>query len=242
MRSRISTFTSLTLAQHQAPDRQPARVSSLPRLFFALLWVLTLAIFPLERALANDHGGGEEHAAPAEHGEEKAEGGEHGGGHGEAADKPKGPTKCRWSEHQSRLTSYTAKIRSFEKEISDMIEVKHHTEKPEALKTLTQQIVFKHADLAKVVRDYETERLHVRFQHPDRDRERERQYPSQRLKSLDEIETAFGIDGRLDRIKKQVEIVLPSRDPVPAAERGVASEPGAPADDEDKPERIHLVK
>lgn len=148
---------------------------------------------------------------------------------------------CRWSDHQSRLTSYTAKIRSFEKEIEDMIATKHHVDRPDQLKVLTQQIAFKYKDLQKTVKDYETERLHVRFQHPDRDLDTDREYPAQKLKSLEEIETAFGLDGRLDRIKRQVEIVLPVATPVEeTAKRGVASD--AKEDDDDKPETIHLVK
>ena len=162
----------------------------------------------------------------------------------EAAKEDKNaPKACRYSEHESRLTSLTARIRSFEKEISDMIDAKKHVEHAEKIRELTQQITFKHLDLAKAVREYESERLHMRFQHPDRDMEGAREYPRQTLKSLKDLEQAFGLDGRLDRIKNHVGVVFPSQDPgekVPEhGSRGIASE----LDDDDRPpERIRLSK
>lgn len=162
----------------------------------------------------------------------------------EAAKEDKNaPKACRYSEHESRLTSLTARIRSFEKEISDMIDAKKHLEHAEKIRDLTQQITFKHLDLAKAVREYESERLHMRFQHPDRDMEGTREYPRQTLKSLKDLEQAFGLDGRLDRIKNHVGVVFPSQDPGEKESehgaRGIASEP----DDDDRPlERIRLSK
>jgi hypothetical protein len=149
-------------------------------------------------------------------------------------------TACRWTEHESRLTSLTAKIRSLEKEISELIVHKQTLESTERVRLVTQQISYKHSDLAKVIRDYESERLHVRFQHPDRDLEGERQYMAVKLKSLDEIADAFGLDGRLDRIRRHVEVVFPAvKEEAPAASRA----PAAISDEEDEtPEQIKLVK
>ena len=149
-------------------------------------------------------------------------------------------TACRWTEHESRLTSYTAKIRSLEKEISDLIAHKKTLESTERVRLVTQQISYKHSDLAKVIKDYESERLHVRFQHPDRDLEGERQYMAVKLKSLDEIEESFGLDGRLDRIRRHVGIVLPAAKP---EESTAVRLPASIKDEEDDaPEQIRLVK
>jgi hypothetical protein len=147
--------------------------------------------------------------------------------------------RCRWSEHESRLTSFASKIRSLENEISDLIDHKKSIDNPEKVSLITQQISFKHKDLAKVVRDYEEERLHVRFQHPDREREEDRQYKAVRLKSLSEIEEAFGLDGRLDRIRQQVRVVFPVKTAEPASQ---VRAPASSIEEEDIPERIHLVK
>jgi hypothetical protein len=149
-------------------------------------------------------------------------------------------TACRWSEHESRLTSLTTKIRSLEKEISDLIAYKKTLESTERVRLVTQQISFKHSDLAKVIRDYESERLHVRFQHPDRDLEGERQYMAVKLKSLDEIADAFGLDGRLDRIRRHVEVVFPAaKEKAPDTSRAPAAVDG---DQDDPPEQIRLIK
>lgn len=161
---------------------------------------------------------------------------------GKAEPAKKTKSDHRWSEHESYLTSLMARIRTFEKEISDMIESKHHIENSEKVRILTQQIAFKHADLAKVIKEYEAERLHVRFQHPDRDQELEREYSAHHLKSIDEIETAFGIDGRLDRIKRQVGIVFPVVDPSAEAKLRQPASVVPAKEESDMPESIHLVK
>lgn len=182
-----------------------------------------------------------EAAAPAAAEHEAAPAGEHGAAGGAKASALKVKPPCRFSEHESRLTSNMAKIRTYEKEISDMIASKHHMENSEKIRVLTQQISFKHSDLAKVVREYEDERLHVRFQHPDRDMEADRKYTAQHLKSIDEIEEAFGLDGRLDRIRKQVTTVFPASEKVDGVSlRKPASSPSEDADE--IPAGIHLVK
>jgi len=152
----------------------------------------------------------------------------------------KAETTCRWSEHESRLTSFTAKIRSLEKEISDLIVYKKTLESTERVRLVTQQISFKHSDLAKAIKEYESERLHVRFQHPDRDLEGDRQYLAVKLKSLDEIEDSFGLDGRLDRIRRHVGVVFPVTKPeITPADRHPAAVSG---EEDDAPEQIRLVK
>lgn len=146
---------------------------------------------------------------------------------------------CRYSEHESRLTSLTAKIRSYEGEITELIEAKHHVENSERVRQVTQQITFKHDDLRRAIHEYETLRLHVRFQHPDRGSEDRREYPRQRLKSIEELDRVFGLDGRLDRIKTAIGKVFPIPTEESAkATRGVASENS----DDDKIERILLKK
>ncbi len=151
-----------------------------------------------------------------------------------------GEKTCRWVEHESRLTSFTTKIRSLEKEISDLIIYKKTLENTERVRLVTQQISFKHSDLAKVIKEYESERLHVRFQHPDRDLEDERQYVAVKLKSLEEIEDTFGLDGRLDRIRRHVGIVFPaSKEESTAPTRVPAAVTNG---DDDAPEQIRLVK
>lgn len=214
----------------------PPRKTSKPRrgsIIFALHALFALAII----AAATASEAAEHEAAPAaEHGAAKE------GEPGKAEAPKKVKSSHRWSEHESRLTSFMAKIRTLEKEISDMIESKHHIESSERVRILTQQIAFKHADLAKVVKDYEAERLHVRFQHPDRDSELEREYSAHRLKSIDEMETTFGLDGRLDRIRRQVGVVFPTSDPDADAKLRRPANVEPKKEESDMPESIHLVK
>ena len=65
------------------------------------------------------------------------------------------------------------------------------------------------ASRGDLVKEYEEERLHVRFKHPDRNDTVERQYARYRLKSLQEMEKETGLDGRLSRIKARVMATFP---------------------------------
>lgn len=146
---------------------------------------------------------------------------------------------CRLSDHESRLTSDASKIRSIEKEIADLIDEKNKSQSADKSKLITEDIAFKYRDLEKQIKDYEEERAHVRFQHPEGHVGEAYQFQAARLKSLDEIKDSFGLDARLDRIKKQVQLIYP------ATNKSTGSTIRLPASvghDEDLPERIHLVK
>lgn len=220
---------SISLKMRQAKNRNQRHFAGLARRALVTI-TFALAIIVAATVSEANEGGGEKAA--------EAAGAAKSGGSPSMHFKP----ACKYSDHEARLQSYTAKIRGIEKEIADMIHSKHHTENSEKVKMLTQQISFRHSDLAKAVRDYEEERLHVRFQHPDRDMDANRQYSAHPLKSLEEIEAAFGLDGRLDRIRKQVGVVFPIAQPEkPISTRQPASMKQSDEDD-DMPGTIHLVK
>lgn len=219
-----------------SPKSTRSKKSPKPRRFGSRFFVRAVLAIAILAAAAASEANEEKHGG-AEAGKEGAKpGAEH-----RLLEKEK-PT-CRWSEHESRLTSYMTRIRSLEKEISDMIAQKHHTENADKANLLTRQITFKYSDLTKAVREYEQERLHIRFQHPDRDLDGNREYAAHPLKSLDEIEVSFGLDGRLDRIRRQVGIVFPSRTQKPGTnERAPAAVTVKPEDDDEMPTGIKLVK
>lgn len=153
----------------------------------------------------------------------------------------------KWAEHAANLNTLSAKLAHGEEEIKKLIEHKQHTDNPEELREIVNQIASKHKELEEVSRDYEKERLHVRFQHPDRAETGERKYERFTLKSVKEIENEMGMDGRLDRIKSRVLSTFP----VPEVPKKQAAEapkiqpfrkPASHASDEEAPERIRLVK
>lgn len=151
--------------------------------------------------------------------------------------------KCRIMDHMALMSSLRSKIGSMEREIHDQMKsfekAKHQ---PDQTHEHSKLIALKYKDLQRMVREHRELELHIRFRHPDRHDESIRQYQAVRLKTLEEIRTSFGIDGRLDRIKKQVEVVLPVPKQESPAQRAPASVAAPRPDEEELPERIHLIK
>jgi DNA-binding MarR family transcriptional regulator len=114
-----------------------------------------------------------------------------------------------WQNHVNKATALSRQIDANETEIRKLIEEKQHTKDPEALRGILHELTEKHKELAEQVKKYETERLHMRFKHPDRDLKEVRQYTRHKLKSLQELEDEAGLDGRLDRVKARVLVTFP---------------------------------
>jgi hypothetical protein len=109
-----------------------------------------------------------------------------------------------WREHEAHLMAFVTKIGGLQKEINQMIEERSKAGGEERQK-IDDSLVKKWADLKKTNDDMEAEKLHIRFKHPEKGDAAERKYSHFQIKSLSEMESDMGIDGRLDRIKKKVE-------------------------------------
>lgn len=138
---------------------------------------------------------------------------------------------CKWSEHEAKMLASQTKARSLQDELAGLIASKKKATSLDDVKVITTQIQYKYEDLRKTIAQYEEERTHSRFAHPERALPAERSYPAQKLMSLDEIESAFGLDGRLDRIRAQVRTVYPAKG---SAERSSAEQKRQPASHSEK--------
>lgn len=158
-----------------------------------------------------------------------------------------------WSLHAFRQGTQLAQIRALEKGIQDLIESKRKTTDPARLAIIANDLVARHKELTEAIRSYDKEALHVRFKHPDRSDAGDRKYVRVRIRSLEEMENEFGLDGRLNRVKARVQRIFPVHIRTPAAAspaqtlrihpafRSPASEPTAGLDPE-APDRVRLVK
>lgn len=127
-----------------------------------------------------------------------------------------------WQFHLTNLTMRQSKIRALESEVRELLHHKKETEDPVQLKVIADEIAAKYAELAKVSKEFRDEYAHVRFKHPDRGDDDERKYSRYQLKTLEQLETESGLDGKLDHIKKKV-----------------ADTFGAPASEDKKPHGGH---
>lgn len=114
-----------------------------------------------------------------------------------------------WRTHETLMQNYHNKMESLEKEIQTLIQHKDHTSDPTVQKDLIAQIKTRHEELKKASADRNKEYLHMRFKHPEKGDLAERKYSRHEVKSIEDLEKDFTLDGRLDRLKQLVEQKFP---------------------------------
>jgi hypothetical protein len=149
-----------------------------------------------------------------------------------------------WSEHVNHLALLSHTIETDETEIRSLIKQKRHTEDAEQIAQIMKQIGEHHKSLQKATREYEEERQHVRFEHPEKNEQLERSYVRHDLKSVDDFENEMGLDGRLDVVRTKVlkTFPLPPTKSLAAQQKGDVRKPASESAEDDTPEKIHLVK
>jgi hypothetical protein len=193
-----------------------------------ILPILTVVSFfafvPLRAAWANEHG-----EAQAEHGEaggheskeeghgEAKEGGHEGGGkeEGKSSQSP-------WLEIENKITELNSKIKSKEANILHLIEEKNHlpNNSPE-LKHVVKEIVTEHKEMRSLAEEYEKQVTLLKYRFPERNAKTNRSYDRIEIKSVEEMEHAMGIDGKLNRNLKRMRSQFKSEE----KDGAVAAEP-----------------
>lgn len=152
-----------------------------------------------------------------------------------------------WAEHMQKIPALKRQTEDLEGEIKHLIEEKRETDDDAKVRQLTLEIAEKYKALREAGEKLEAETTHVRFKHPEQASQLDRKYVRFKVKSMRDLESEVGIDGRLDRIKKQVMEIFP----IPHAETAKSEEPKIspylrkPASvevDDDVPEKIVLKK
>jgi hypothetical protein len=162
----------------------------------SLMISIPVVIFVSTSAFANEGGGG--HEVPAEeHGGEKAEG---GGSHGE----PK-TVMAPWVEVENKIQELYSKIKSKESIVKELLEEKDHlpNNSPQ-LQHAVKQVVVEHKELRRLVEEYQKQVSILKYRFPERNAKQVRSYERFEVKTIDEMEAALGIDGKLTRNMKKM--------------------------------------
>ncbi len=109
-----------------------------------------------------------------------------------------------WRLHQSSMSVFDQDIKKLNEEINGLIEDKRKTDEPSELRVITQAMADKHKAIQKLDKDRQKEYLHMRFQHPEKGEQQKREYSREKIKSLEEMESEFGLDARLNRIQAKI--------------------------------------
>lgn len=147
-----------------------------------LMIPLFCVLFAWSSLHAQEHGGG---AAPAEKGDK--------GGAKESGLPP-------WFANEAKISELSARIRTTEEELRKLIaEKKELPENSPAVKPLVKNILKSHKELGKLIDEFQKNMNILKYRFPERGQKAERTYEKMELKSVDELEQAVGIDGKLSR-------------------------------------------
>lgn len=119
-----------------------------------------------------------------------------------------------WPEHVAKLSKLKGEVDALESEVKHMIHEKRESHVESEVRELTLSIAKQYKKLQEVSKELEDETAHIRFKHPEQAETLERKYSRFKLKSLDDLASESGIDGRLDRIKRKVAQTFPNAEQV----------------------------
>ncbi|MEZ0392251.1 MAG: hypothetical protein ACAH59_08555 [Pseudobdellovibrionaceae bacterium] len=139
------------------------------------------------------------HAAPA--GEGEGEKKEAGGGQAEA----KAPALPGWLSIENKIQELYSKINSKKSNITKLLEDKNKLSNNTAeLKNTVKEIVKEHKELRALAEDYQKNIAILRYRFPERNADKDRKYQRVEIKSIDEMEQAMSVDGKLNRNLKRM--------------------------------------
>lgn len=149
-----------------------------------------------------------------------------------------------WNIHSSNLRSQADNIVKLESEMEHLISEKKESHDEASKEKKMEEIIAKHKELKKLYVDFEKERNHVRYEHPEQGDKMEREYKALRLRSITEMESETGIEGRLSRAKKTLHstygVVPPTKKTVTTMSSTTTTLLVSPKVEEENKKRIKL--
>jgi hypothetical protein len=171
----------------------------------------------LSKIYASDHGSGEGHEAPpaAEHGEHAEEG--HGG-----ASTSRASSLPPWVEVEAKISTLEGSVRGKKFNIERLLEEKEHLKANDPrMKQVVDELTKEHKEMRKASEDLEKQQTILRYRFPERGADPKRKYEKVEIKSLKEMETNIGLDGRLQRAFKRAQHQYGSEEKVPLSQEPV---------------------
>lgn len=155
--------------------------------------ILILIVFSLVTTLASAN----DHEAPAEEG--------HGEAKAEAAPAAHPVNLTPWVEVEAKIQELSAKVKTKQANLIKLFEEKNHlaNNSPE-LKVKVQEIVKEHAEMRSLAAEYDKQLNLLKYRFPERNAKAARKYDRFEIKSVDDMEQAMGVDGKLTRNLRKV--------------------------------------
>lgn len=148
--------------------------------------------------------------------------------------------------HELKIKKLEVDIKKYEEDIHHLARTKVQTPDVKAKEQLHKEMLESYKHLQEASESYNKERAHVRFQHPEKGDDKERQYTRHVVQPLDAFED-ISLDGRLDTFMAKFHRVygespkLKSKKEVEKSKRDTASEK-KPFDPDSMDQSITLSK
>lgn len=109
-----------------------------------------------------------------------------------------------WIAIEAKIQELSSKIKSKEESLQKLLEEKNHMpENSPHVKETLKLILKEHAELKNLADDYKKNISMLNYRYPERNAKTGRSYDRIEVKSINEMEQAMGVDGKLNRnIKK----------------------------------------
>lgn len=115
------------------------------------------------------------------------------------------PNLTPWVEVEAKIQELSAKVKTKQSNLSKLFEEKNKlaNNSPE-LKAKVQEILKEHAEMRSLAADYDKQLNLLKYRFPERNAKAARKYDRFEIKSVDDMEQAMGVDGKLTRNLRKV--------------------------------------
>jgi hypothetical protein len=121
------------------------------------------------------------------------------------APKLERPEIKEWHADEGRTAKLKSNIEKSKAELNELFENQSKIKDPALAVTASKEILEKSEELKKDIAEYRELRLHIRFKHPEKGNFSKRNYQREEIMLPDESHFDLSLQGKLDKIKSNVE-------------------------------------
>jgi hypothetical protein len=110
-----------------------------------------------------------------------------------------------WPQHEVDMRGYVIKIKHLEEDRDNLLKEKAFTRDNARMDEIIKELNKVYKEIEKAYMEFNREKEHIRFEHPEQGDIMERKYRRVRMKTLEERESELGLNGKLNVMKYKLE-------------------------------------
>jgi hypothetical protein len=116
------------------------------------------------------------------------------------------------SDLQNRLTGLKTKIQSKRDNLKKMVEEKQNIKNDKLAVAKVNEMKVEYKELQGYVKEYDEQLAMLNYRYPEKGLNKERQYERIEIKSLDEMESEFSLEGKIKKTMARVRQQFPNKE------------------------------